>query len=209
MKARLAGLRGAPSCLAATVSARDGRADLLDEAWKRGNEAHLRGDYAAAASGLRAARQAAADPVRRSLLQPGRHLLPAGAARPRHLGLRARAGGRPRRRGRALQPGPGAQAGRPARPRQAGGRRARAAGGSASSPTCSPSTEVWLFCGLYLGLLRPALRAPRHGARLAPGRHHRRGHPGRGRGPGRPARARPHAARSHPDRPSCCPTRSP
>jgi hypothetical protein len=27
---------------------RDGRAELLDQAWKRGNEAHLRGDYAAA-----------------------------------------------------------------------------------------------------------------------------------------------------------------
>jgi tetratricopeptide (TPR) repeat protein len=30
--------------------AHDARADLLDEAWKRGNEAHLRGDYRAAAA---------------------------------------------------------------------------------------------------------------------------------------------------------------
>ena len=29
---------------------RDGRAELLDQAWKRGNEAHLRGDYAGAAA---------------------------------------------------------------------------------------------------------------------------------------------------------------
>jgi tetratricopeptide (TPR) repeat protein len=35
--------------LAVGVLARPARADLLDAAWKRGNEAHLRGDYAAAA----------------------------------------------------------------------------------------------------------------------------------------------------------------
>lgn len=36
--------------LLACLWASPARADLLDQAWKRGNEAHLRGDYAAAAS---------------------------------------------------------------------------------------------------------------------------------------------------------------
>jgi len=37
-------------CAALGVGAHLARADLLDQAWKRGNEAHLRGDYAAAAA---------------------------------------------------------------------------------------------------------------------------------------------------------------
>jgi tetratricopeptide (TPR) repeat protein len=36
--------------LALGIFARDTRADLLDEGWKRGNEAHLRGDYRGAAA---------------------------------------------------------------------------------------------------------------------------------------------------------------
>jgi hypothetical protein len=40
-------LAAAALCL---LCARGSHADLLDEAWKRGNEAHLRGDYAAAAA---------------------------------------------------------------------------------------------------------------------------------------------------------------
>ena len=38
------------AALAAVLSAPLARADFLDQAWKRGNEAHLRGDYAGAAA---------------------------------------------------------------------------------------------------------------------------------------------------------------
>jgi len=44
---RVSALFAAVACLAAAPLA---RADLLDQAWKHGNDAHLRGDYAAAAA---------------------------------------------------------------------------------------------------------------------------------------------------------------
>ena len=62
----------------------------------------------------------------RSLLQPRRRVLPAGQPGARDLVVRARRRARSRRRGRALQPDPGAQDRRPPRARQDRGRRPRA-----------------------------------------------------------------------------------
>jgi tetratricopeptide (TPR) repeat protein len=47
---RLCRVALAPAVALLLVAAPAARADLLDQGWKRGNEAHLRGDYAAAAA---------------------------------------------------------------------------------------------------------------------------------------------------------------
>ena len=111
---RLAGVAAGCWPLAAGTA----RADLIDEAWKRGNDAYFRGDYAGGAGGLRAAGPPGGG-LGRPVLQPGRGLLPAGATWGAPSGPSSgRVALEPEAEDAALQPGPGAQAGRAAGHRQ-------------------------------------------------------------------------------------------
>ncbi len=131
-------------CAAAPV-----RADLLDEAWKRGNEAHLRGDYAAAA--------AAYEQLDRQ------HVVSADLYY--NLGVTYFRQGQLGRAiwafERALVVSPDDDNARfnLAQARKLAAQRAHdKLEGAEREPLWvrivtyfSPSTEVWLFCGLYLG----------------------------------------------------------
>ena len=166
MKPRFAGLV-ATVILAATVSARDGRADVLDEAWKRGNEAHLRGDYAAAAK--------AYEHLQRQPIPSADVYYNLGVTyfRQQQLGRAIWAFER------ALVLAPDDEDARfnlvQAR-KLAGQRTHDKLEGIEREPWwiravtyVSPSTEVWLFCGLYLGCFALLFlrRGMAHDARLA------------------------------------------
>ena len=140
---------------------------------------------------------------RRRRVQPRRRLLPQGRAGPVDLGVRARARDRSERRRRPIQPGQGAQAGRPARarsPRRTEGEDKepawmRLVGGVAPSTddlvlrrrSTSASSRVLIARRWARGEWRPA---------LARGR----GRPGGGRAADRRAARRARAPGSHPVR---------
>jgi hypothetical protein len=158
---------GALVLLAATLLSRDGRADVADEAWKRGNEAHLRGDYAAAA-------KAYENLQRQMILSPDLfYNLGVTYFRQQKLGRAVWAFER------ALVLAPDDEDARfnLAQARKLAGQRAQdKLEGVAHEPwwirtvtSLSPSTEVWLFCGLYLGcfVLVFLRRGMAHDARLA------------------------------------------
>jgi len=144
-----------------------GHADLLDEAWKRGNEAHLRGDYAAAAAAYEQLDQqqvASADLY---------YNLGVTYFRQGHLGRAIWAFER------ALVFAPDDDDARfnLAQARKLAGQRAHdKLEGAEREPLSTrivthlgPSTEVWLFCGLYLGcfVLLFVRRGMAHDSRLA------------------------------------------
>jgi hypothetical protein len=150
-----------------TLLARSGHADLLDEAWKRGNEAHLRGDYAAAAAAyeqLDRQQAVAADLY---------YNLGVTYFRQDRLGRAIWAFER------ALVIAPDDEDARfnLAQARKLAGQRTHdKLEGAEREPLwvrmvtyVSPSTEVWLFCGLYLGcfVLLFVRRSMAHDSRLA------------------------------------------
>jgi hypothetical protein len=134
--------------------ARPAHADLLDEAWKRGNEAHLRGDYKAAA--------AAYEQLDRQ------HVVSADLYY--NLGVTFE---------RALVVSPDDEDARfnLVQARKLAGQRAHdKLEGAEREPLWSrvatylgPSAEVWLFCGLYLGCFALLFlrRSMAHDSRLA------------------------------------------
>jgi tetratricopeptide (TPR) repeat protein len=146
---------------------RDGRADLLDEAWKRGNEAHLRGDYAGAA--------AAYEQLDRQHVISADLYYNLGVTyfRQGHLGHAIWAFER------ALVVAPDDEDARfnLTQARKLADQRAHdKLEGSEREPLWvrvvthfGPSTEVWLFCGLYLGCFALLFlrRSMAHDARLA------------------------------------------
>ncbi len=149
------------------LAAGEARADLLDEAWKRGNEAHLRGDYAAAA--------AAYEQLDRQ------HVVSADLYY--NLGVTYFRQGQVGRAiwafERALVVAPDDEDARfnLAQARKLASQRARdkLEGAEREPPWIrvvtflGPSTQVWLFCGLYLGCFALLFwrRAMAHDARLA------------------------------------------
>jgi hypothetical protein len=153
--------------LALGVFARDSHADLLDEAWKRGNEAHLRGDYAGAA--------AAYEQLDRQ------HVVSADLYY--NLGVtffrQAQLGRAIWAFERALVVSPDDEDARfnLTQTRKLAGQRAHdKLEGAEREPLWSrmvtylpPSTEVWLFCGLYLGCFALLFlrRGMAHDSRLA------------------------------------------
>jgi hypothetical protein len=149
------------------VGARTGRADLLDEAWKRGNEAHLHGDYAAAV--------AAYEQLDRQ------HVVSADLYY--NLGVTYF---RQQKIGHAIWAFERALVVAPedddvrfnlAQARKLAGQRAHdKLEGAEREPAwvravnfLPPSTEVWLFCGLYLGCFALLFlrRTMAHDSRLA------------------------------------------
>jgi hypothetical protein len=147
--------------------ARGGYADLLDEAWKRGNEAHLRGDYAAAAAAyeqLDRQQAIAADLY---------YNLGVTYFRQDRLGRAIWAFER------ALVVAPDDEDARfnLAQARKLAGQRTHdKLEGAEREPLwirvvtyLGPSTEVWVFCGLYLGcfVLLFVRRSMAHDSRLA------------------------------------------
>jgi tetratricopeptide (TPR) repeat protein len=153
--------------LVATISGRDGRADVLDEAWKRGNEAHLRGDYAAAAK--------AYEQLQRQMIQSADLYYNLGVTyfRQQQLGRAIWAFER------ALGLAPDDEDARfnLAQARKLAGQRTHdRLEGVEREPWwiravtyLPPSTEVWLFGGLYLGCFALLFlrRSMAHDARLA------------------------------------------
>jgi hypothetical protein len=146
---------------------RAGRADLLDEAWKRGNEAHLRGDYAAAI--------AAYEQLDRQHVVSADLYYNMGVTyfRQQRLGHAIWAFER------ALVVAPEDEDVRfnLVQARKLAGQRAHdRLEGAEHEPFwvravtyLSPSTEVWLFCGLYLGCFALLFlrRSMAHDSRLA------------------------------------------
>jgi tetratricopeptide (TPR) repeat protein len=158
---------GALVLLAATLLSRDGRADVADEAWKRGNEAHLRGDYAAAA-------KAYENLQRQMILSPDLfYNLGVTYFRQQKLGRAIWAFER------ALVVSPDDDDARfnLAQARKLASQRAHdKLEGAEREPLwvrvvtyLAPSTEVWLFCGLYLGCFALLFlrRSMAHDSRLA------------------------------------------
>jgi hypothetical protein len=153
--------------LAVGLVARGARADLLDEAWKRGNEAHLRGDYAAAA--------AAYEQLDRQHVVSADLYYNQGVTyfRQAQLGRAIWAFER------ALVVSPDDENARfnLTQARKLAAQRAHdKLEGAEREPLwvrivtyVSPSTEVWLFCGLYLGCFALLFirRAMAHDSRLA------------------------------------------
>ena len=145
----------------ALVAAAAGRARAptgCDEAWRRGNEAYLHGDYAGAVAAYEEVDRQGAVSADLSF-NLGDAYFRKGALGPAIWAFERALALDPGRRGRALQPGQGAQAGGAARARSHRGR-GRIRSGCASSAGWRPSTETWLFVALYLGVLRRAGRAP-------------------------------------------------
>ena len=147
--------------------ARDARADLLDEAWKRGNEAHLRGDYAAAAAAyqqLDRQRVVSADLY---------YNLGVTYFRQGQLGRAIWSF----ERSLVVSPDDDDARFNLAQARKLAGQRAQdKLEGAEREPLWSrvvthlgPSTEVWLFCGLYLGCFALLFlrRGMAHDSRLA------------------------------------------
>lgn len=146
---------------------RDGRAGLLDQAWKRGNEAHLRGDYAGAVAAYEQLDKQQA--VSADLY----YNLGVTYFRQNQLGRAIWAFER------ALVVSPDDEDARfnLAQARKLAGQRAHdKLDGAESEPLWArivtyfgPSTEVWLFCGLYLGcfVLLFVRRSMAHDSRLA------------------------------------------
>jgi tetratricopeptide (TPR) repeat protein len=166
MRARALGLV-LLATLAIGVASRAARADLLDEAWKRGNEAHLRGDYAAAAA-------AYAQLDRQHVVSADLYYnLGVTYFRQQKLGPAIWAFER------ALVVAPDDDDARfnLAQARKLAGQRAhdklegaeREPGWVRLVTYFSPSTEVWLFCGLYLGCFALIFlrRGMAHDSRLA------------------------------------------
>ena len=155
------------AALATGIPARSARADLLDEAWKRGNEAHLRGDYAAAA--------AAYEQLDKQHVVSADLYYNLGVTyfRQQKLGPAIWAFER------ALVVAPDDDDARfnLAQARKLASQRAHdKLEGAEREPlwirivtSFSPSTEVWLFCGLYLGCfgLLFLRRSMAHDSRLA------------------------------------------
>ena len=153
--------------LAVAGLARSGRADLLDEAWKRGNEAHLRGDYAAAA--------AAYEQLDRQHVVSADLYYNLGVTyfRAQQLGRAIWAFER------SLVVAPDDEDARfnLSQARKLAGQRAHdKLEGAEREPLwvravtyLAPSTEVWLFCSLYLGcfVLLFLRRSMAHDSRLA------------------------------------------
>jgi tetratricopeptide (TPR) repeat protein len=155
------------AALASAASARSARADLLDEAWKRGNEAHLRGDYAAAAAAYEQLDK--------------QHVVSADLYY--NLGVTYF---RQQKLGRAIWAFERALVVSPddddarfnlAQARKLASQRAHdKLEGAEREPLwvrvvtyLAPSTEVWLFCGLYLGCFALLFlrRSMAHDSRLA------------------------------------------
>ncbi|MBN2576942.1 MAG: tetratricopeptide repeat protein [Deltaproteobacteria bacterium] len=153
--------------LAVCLLAQPSHADLLDEAWKRGNEAHLRGDYKAAA--------AAYEQLDRQQVVSADLYYNLGVTYFRQ-GLLGRAIWAFER---ALVIAPDDEDARfnLAQARKLAGRRAQDKLGGAEREALwirvvtyfSPSTEVWLFCGLYFGCFALLFlrRGMAHDSRLA------------------------------------------
>ena len=145
------------------------RADRVDEAWRRGNEAYLHGDYAAAVAAYEEVdRQGAV--VGRRRVQPRRRVLPQGRAGAGDLGVRAGA--------RRSIPNDDDARYNLDKARKLAARRAHdrmegedkdPAWMRARRRAVAPSTATWFFVALYLGVLRGADRAP-PGARRVRGR---------------------------------------
>jgi tetratricopeptide (TPR) repeat protein len=155
------------AALASAASARSARADRLDEAWKRGNEAHLRGDYAAAAAAYEQLDK--------------QHVVSADLYY--NLGVTYF---RQQKLGRAIWAFERALVVSPddddarfnlAQARKLASQRAHdKLEGAEREPLwvrvvtyLAPSTEVWLFCGLYLGCFALLFlrRSMAHDSRLA------------------------------------------
>jgi hypothetical protein len=155
------------AALAVCLLARPSRADLLDEGWKRGNEAHLRGDYQAAATAYEQLDKQQA--VSADLYY--------------NLGVTYFRQGQVGRAiwafERALVVAPDDEDARfnLAQTRKLAAQRAhdKLEGAEREPPWIrmvsylAPSTEVWLFCGLYLGcfVLLFVRRGMAHDSRLA------------------------------------------
>lgn len=153
--------------LALSMLGRDSHANLLDEAWKRGNEAHLRGDYAAAAAAYEQLDK--------------QHVVSANLYY--NLGVTFFREGQLGRAiwsfERALVVSPDDEDARfnLTQARKLASQRTRdKLEGAEREPLWSrvvtylgPSTEVWLFCGLYLGCFALLLlrRRMAHDSRLA------------------------------------------
>ena len=155
------------AALALGVFARDSRADLLDEAWKRGNEAHLRGDYTAAAAAYQQLDR------QRVISADLYYNLGVTFFRQGQLGRAIWAFER------ALVVSPDDEDARfnLTQARKLAGQRAHdKLEGVEREPLWTrvvtylgPSTEVWLFCGLYLGCFALLFlrRSMAHDSRLA------------------------------------------
>ena len=156
MKAALRTL--ALAVFALLVGQGSARADRVDEAWRRGNEAYLHGDYAGAVAAYEEVDRQGAG-VGRRRVQPRRRVFPQGGDRPRDLGrssarwrsirtTRTRATTSTRRaswRHGARTIASRARTRIPAWMRLVGG--------------LSSSTVTWSFIALYLGVLRGAAGA--------------------------------------------------
>jgi tetratricopeptide (TPR) repeat protein len=153
--------------LALGIFARDTRADLLDEGWKRGNEAHLRGDYRGAAAAYEQLDK--------------QHVVSADLYY--NLGVTYFRQGQLGRaiwafeRSLVVAPDDDDARFNLAQARKLAGQRAHdKLEGAEREPLWSrivtylgPSTEVWLFCGLYLGCFALLFlrRSMAHDSRLA------------------------------------------
>jgi hypothetical protein len=153
--------------LALGVFARGARADLLDEAWKRGNEAHLRGDYAAAAAAYEQLDR------QHAISADLYYNLGVTYFRQGRLGFAIWAF----ERSLVVAPDDDDARFNLAQARKLAGQRAHdKLEGAEREPLwsrvvayLSPSTEVWLFCALYLGCFALLFlrRRMAHDARLA------------------------------------------